>query len=72
MIVGSHIGRFEILGELGAGGMGRLYRARDPGLGRVVAIKVLAERLDQSPEHYSRFAQEARAAPDRSASTTPR
>ena len=62
MIVGSHIGRFEILGELGAGGMGRLYRARDPGLGRVVAIKVLAERLDQSPEHYSRFAQEARAA----------
>ncbi|MEO8197400.1 MAG: protein kinase [Thermoanaerobaculia bacterium] len=62
MIVGSHIGRFEVLGELGAGGMGRLYRARDPGLGRVVAIKVLAERLDQSPEHYSRFAQEARAA----------
>ncbi len=62
MIVGSHIGRFEVLGELGAGGMGRLYRARDPGLGRVIAIKLLAERLDQSPEHNLRFAQEARAA----------
>ncbi|MDQ1347403.1 MAG: Non-specific serine/threonine protein kinase, partial [Acidobacteriota bacterium] len=62
MIVGSHIGRFEVLGELGAGGMGRLYRARDPALGRVIAIKLLAERLDQSPEHNLRFAQEARAA----------
>ena len=46
MIVGSHVDRFEILGELGAGGMGRLYRARDPRLGREVAIKVLSERLD--------------------------
>ncbi len=62
MIVGSHIGRFEILRELGEGGMGRLYRARDPRLGRVVAIKLLSERLDQSPEHTLRFAQEARAA----------
>lgn len=62
MIVGSHIGRFEVLGELGAGGMGRLFRARDPSLGRVIAIKLLAERLDESPEHYQRFAQEARAA----------
>ena len=62
MNVGSHVGRFEILGELGAGGMGRLYRARDPRLGRVIAIKLLSERLDQSPEHHLRFAQEARAA----------
>ncbi len=62
MNVGSTIGRFEILGELGAGGMGRLYRARDPKLGREVAIKVLSERLDKSREHLYRFAQEARAA----------
>ena len=62
MIVGSRIGRFEILGELGAGGMGRLYRARDPRLGREVAIKLLSERLDQSREHHLRFVQEARAA----------
>jgi len=62
MIVGSHVGRFEILGEIGEGGMGRLYRARDPRLGRVVAIKLLSERLDQSREHTLRFAQEARAA----------
>ena len=42
--------------------MGRLYRARDPDLGREVAIKLLAEHLDQSREHFARFAQEARAA----------
>ncbi len=42
--------------------MGRLFRARDPRLGREVAIKLLAERLDRSREHQLRFAQEARAA----------
>ena len=62
MIVGSHVDRFEILGDLGAGGMGRLYRARDPRLGREVAIKVLSERLDRSREFHHRFAQEARSA----------
>jgi serine/threonine-protein kinase len=42
--------------------MGRLYRARDPRLGREVAIKVLSERLDRSREFHHRFAQEARSA----------
>jgi len=59
---GDRIGRFEVVGELGAGGMGKLWRARDPKLGREVAIKVVAERHADSREHRLRFEQEARAA----------
>jgi tetratricopeptide (TPR) repeat protein len=59
---GDRIGRFEVLGEIGAGGMGRLWRARDPKLGREVAIKLVAERFSDSLEHRLRFEQEARAA----------
>ncbi len=62
MKAGERIGRFEVLGELGAGGMGKLFRARDPKLGREVAIKVVAERHADSREHRARFEQEARAA----------
>ena len=62
MKAGDRIGRFEVLGELGAGGMGRLCRARDPRLGREVAIKLVAERFSDSREHQVRFEQEARAA----------
>jgi len=59
---GERIGRFEILGELGSGGMGVLLRARDPKLGRVVALKLLTDRLSTSSEHRLRFEQEAHAA----------
>src|SRR5262245_25728445 len=59
---GSRLGPYEILAPLGAGGMGEVYRARDPRLGREVAIKVLpAERLADETRRR-RFVQEARAA----------
>jgi eukaryotic-like serine/threonine-protein kinase len=43
--IGDRLGRFEIVGPVGAGGMGDVYRARDPQLGRKVAIKVLPAAL---------------------------
>lgn len=55
-------GRYEVVGTIGAGGMGVLYRARDPWIGgRVVALKLLKEGLDDE-EIFSRFKQEASAA----------
>lgn len=57
---GSRIGRFEILGLVGAGGMGEVYRARDPELEREVAIKVLPAELAQDSDRLRRFEREAR------------
>jgi serine/threonine protein kinase len=58
---GTRLGPFEILSPLGAGGMGEVYRAHDPQLSRIVAIKVLPN-LSSDPERLRRFEQEARAA----------
>jgi len=59
---GTRFGECEILGPLGAGAMGEVYRARDHSLGREVAVKVLPEELGSDPERLHRFEQEARAA----------
>jgi serine/threonine protein kinase/Tol biopolymer transport system component len=59
---GSRLGPYEILAPLGAGGMGEVYRARDPRLGRDVAIKVLPASFSKNPDRLKRFEQEARAA----------
>ncbi len=59
--VGTKLGPYEILGPLGAGGMGEVYRARDSRLGRDVAVKVLPEHLAATPELRQRFEREARA-----------
>jgi len=55
-----HIGRFETLRLLGRGGMGEVYLARDPLIGRHVAVKVLADSFDAAARE--RFTREARAA----------
>ena len=60
LAAGSKLGPYEILGTLGAGGMGEVYRARDARLGRDVAIKILPEGFAQSPDRLRRFEQEAR------------
>src|SRR5436190_13179676 len=59
---GSRLGPYEILAAIGAGGMGEVYRARDPRLGRDVAIKVIPAAFSSDPERLQRFEQEARAA----------
>ena len=59
---GSKLGPYEILGQIGAGGMGEVYRAKDPRLGRDVAIKVLPASFSADPDRLRRFEQEARAA----------
>ena len=56
---GTRLGPYEILAPLGAGGMGEVYRARDPKLQRDVAIKVLPEALARDPERLARFQREA-------------
>lgn len=60
--VGARVGRFEIVGPVGAGGMGDVYRARDPQLGRDVAIKILPAPFSTDRERQKRFEREARAA----------
>jgi serine/threonine-protein kinase len=59
---GTRLGRYEIVSFIGAGGMGEVYRARDPQLERAVAIKVLPTSLFDDSEAVLRFEREARAA----------
>jgi serine/threonine protein kinase len=59
---GSHLGPYEVLALIGAGGMGEVYRARDPRLGREVAIKVLPHDRVADESRRQRFIQEAKTA----------
>jgi Tol biopolymer transport system component len=58
---GSALGGYEVLAQIGAGGMGEVYRARDTRLDRVVALKVLPDHLSRDPESLTRFEREAKA-----------
>ena len=56
---GARVGHYEVVGALGAGGMGEVYRARDTKLGRDVALKVLPESFASDLDRVARFAREA-------------
>jgi serine/threonine protein kinase len=57
---GTQLGPYEIVSPLGAGGMGEVYRARDPRLARDVALKVLPEEFLEGEEKKTRFEREAK------------
>lgn len=57
---GTKLGPYEIVSPLGAGGMGEVYRARDPRLGRDVAIKILPKEMSADPVRKQRFEREAK------------
>jgi serine/threonine-protein kinase len=59
LALGARIGPYEVVGSLGAGGMGEVYRARDTRLHRDVALKVLPEAFESNPERIARFEREA-------------
>ena len=59
LTAGSRLGHYEILSAIGSGGMGEVYRARDPRLGRDVAIKVLSAGLAMDSGALARFEREA-------------
>src|SRR6202165_5378013 len=57
---GTKLGSYEVVAQIGAGGMGEVYQAHDTKLGRDVAIKVLPAEFINDPERLSRFQREAR------------
>src|SRR6266571_8614549 len=62
LVTGTRLGRYEIRAQIGEGGMGEVYRARDTQLGRDVAVKVLPSTYSFDEQRLSRFEQEASAA----------
>src|SRR5579864_2264240 len=60
LATGAKLGQYEIVGTLGAGGMGEVYRGRDAKLGRDVALKILPEAFARDAERMARFQREAK------------
>jgi serine/threonine protein kinase/WD40 repeat protein len=56
------VGKYQVVDELGRGGMGIVYKAFDPGIGRTVALKLMSEQLARDTEFRERFQREARGA----------
>ena len=56
---GTRIGPYEVVSMVGAGGMGEVYRARDPHLNRDIALKILPELFARDPDRVARFKREA-------------
>src|SRR5580765_5102571 len=61
-MVGQLVGHYRVLEQIGSGGMGDVFRARDERLGRDVALKLIRPAFSDNPDHLRRFEQEARAA----------
>jgi serine/threonine protein kinase len=57
---GTRLGSYEVVGQLGQGGMGEVYRARDTELDRDVALKILPQAFAADPERLARFQREAK------------
>ena len=57
---GTHLGPYEIVAPIGAGGMGEVYQAHDTKLDRDVALKVLPEAFTSDPDRLARFEREAK------------
>src|SRR3984893_1146323 len=60
LAAGTRLGSYELVAQIGAGGMGEVYQAHDTKLGRDVAIKVLPEAFAHDADRLSRFQREAK------------
>jgi eukaryotic-like serine/threonine-protein kinase len=60
LVIGTHLGLYEVTAHIGAGGMGEVYQAQDTKLGRKVALKILPEAFALDPDRAARFEREAK------------